>query len=50
MTTLNFRENNFDIILFIAALQVVFMHGYEHFGFASKTRIIQFLEFFQVYQ
>jgi peptidoglycan/LPS O-acetylase OafA/YrhL len=44
--TFNFRVNNFDLIRLLAALQVVFIHGYEHFGVELPRLIIVIISAF----
>lgn len=37
MSKFEFRNNNFDLIRFLAAFQVAFLHGWEHFGFPINS-------------
>lgn len=46
MNKFDFRTNNFNLIRFLAALQVVIVHGYEHFGIEYGKWFIKILSVF----
>lgn len=46
MKSLNFRENNFDLIRLLAAFQVAFIHSYQHFGFKFESFFVLILGLF----
>lgn len=46
MKSFEFKNNNFDLIRLLAALQVAFVHGYEHFGIHHNQWLISVLSIF----
>lgn len=46
MDKFEFRKNNFNLIRFLAALQVVIVHGYHHFGIEYGKWFIKILSVF----
>ena len=46
MKDFDFFHNNFDLIRLFAALQVVFIHGYEHFGLGPGSWLVKSLQIF----
>ncbi len=46
MKIFEFKNNNFDLIRLLAAIQVAFVHGYEHFGIHQNQWLISVLSMF----
>ncbi|MGB2964038.1 MAG: acyltransferase [Anaerolineales bacterium] len=46
MKDFDFFHNNFDLIRLFAALQVVFIHGHEHFGLGPGSWLVKSLQIF----
>lgn len=46
MNKFEFKKNNFDLIRLLAAIQVAFVHGYEHFGINHSQWLINAISIF----